>query len=79
MSTSYDEVMQSLGLEPSSKRQGRKGTPTCGTYSGYMACRRQPGGACAPCLAAKAEYSRTWYEANRDRVNSRRRKGGDQR
>ena len=80
----YDEVMISLGLEPSSPPRGRPhGTGTgrksveCGTYSGYMRHKQQlREDACDACLEAKREYERERYAANRERINARRRKGG---
>lgn len=83
MSTSYDEVMQSLGLEPSRPKRGRprtdETTVVCGTYSAYMRHKQLREDACEPCLEAKRQYYRAWYAKNRDRIRASRRVGGGSR
>lgn len=80
MSTSYDEVMKSLGLESSSPKRGRtpsgETTTRCGTYSAYMRHKQLGEDACEPCLEAKRQYYRAWYAKNRDRIRASRRVGG---
>jgi hypothetical protein len=82
MSTSYDEVMQSLGLEPSRPKRGRPAGATnkqqspCGTYPAYMRHKQRREDACEPCLEAKRQYYRAWYAKNRDRIRASRRVGG---
>ena len=82
MSTSYDEVMQSLGLEPSRPKRGRPAGSTstsvqpCGTYPAYMRHKLAGEDACEPCLEAKRQYYRAWYAKNRDRICASRRVGG---
>lgn len=79
--TPYDELVASLGLEPSSPRVGRgikrdgttKSTPKCGTYSGYNTHIAKREDACTGCRAAKAAYMRDYYDANRERIVERRR------
>jgi len=82
MTASYDEVMASLGLEPSSPKRGRPRGKTgetkteCGTYSAYMRHKKLGEDACEPCLEAKRQYYRAWYARNRERIRASRRKGG---
>lgn len=82
MSTSYDDVMQSLGLEPSGPKRGRPAGSTnkkqakCGTYPAYMQHKVRREDACEPCLEAKRQYYRAWYAKNRDRIRASRRVGG---
>jgi hypothetical protein len=80
MSTSYDEVMKSLGLEPSRPKRGRpqtdETTTVCGTYSAYMRHKQLGQDACEACLEAKRQYYRAWYAKNRDRIRAQRRVGG---
>jgi hypothetical protein len=82
MSTSYDEVMQSLGLEPSGPKRGRpkgaksKAPAPCGTYPAYMRHKLAGEAACEPCLEAKRQYYRAWYAKNAERIRASRRVGG---
>lgn len=57
MATAYDEVLTSLGLEPSAPKPTR--TPIRhGTHYGYQRCHKRPQGSCPRCRAANADYSR---------------------
>ncbi|MEH0574379.1 hypothetical protein QBA54_07745 [Streptomyces sp. B21-108] len=82
MTTSYDEVMKSLGLEPSTPKRGRPAGSTnasvqpCGTYPAYMRHKKLREDACEPCLEAKRQYYRAWYARNRERIQASRRKDG---
>lgn len=80
MSTSYDDLMKSMGMEPSSPKRGRpksnETTTVCGTYSAYMRHKQLRENACAACLEAKRQYYRAWYAKNRDRIRASRRVGG---
>jgi hypothetical protein len=84
MTTSYDEVMASLGLEPSGPKRGRpagaqnKKQLPCGTYAAYMRHKAAHEDACGPCLEAKRQYYRDWYAKNGDRIRASRRVGGAQ-
>ena len=60
MTATYDEVLLSLGLEPS----GRSGR--CGTYPGYAWHRNHGEEPCEPCRAANAEYKRSRLHALKD-------------
>ena len=82
MSTSYDDVMVSLGLEPSRPKRGRPlgkknaNVLPCGTYAAYMRHKQLREDACEPCMEAKRQYYRAWYAKNGDRIRASRRKGG---
>ena len=82
MSASYDDVMASLGLEPSSSKRGRRRGKTgetaveCGTYSGYTRHKQLGEDADEACLDAKRAYYRDWYQRNRSKVRRQRRTGG---
>ncbi|MEU8968066.1 hypothetical protein AB0D11_02115 [Streptomyces monashensis] len=82
MSASYDDVMVSLGLEPSRPKRGRptgsknKVPSPCGTYAAYMQHKVRREQACEACLEAKRQYYRVWYAKNGDRIRASRRKGG---
>ncbi|WP_328860910.1 hypothetical protein [Streptomyces sp. NBC_00306] len=58
---SYDEVMMSLGLEPSTSKQAR-----CGTPSGHNRHRRGGEKPCQDCAAARAAYLRERRAAPKD-------------
>jgi hypothetical protein len=62
MTATYDEVLTSLGLAPSTP-------PTeCGTYNGYARHRYNGETPCDDCRAANAEYKRRRYHAPKDSV-----------
>ena len=81
MTSSYDDVMVSLGLEPSRPKRGRpagsknKTLSPCGTYAAYMRHKVLREAAC-PCMEAKRQYYRSWYAKNGNRIRASRRKGG---
>lgn len=83
MTATYDEVMASLGLEPSGPKRGRpvgsknKVQAECGTYAAYMQHKVRREDACEPCLEAKRQYYRAWYAKNGDRIRASRRVGGE--
>lgn len=73
----YDDLMKSLGLEPSREDGRRKKGPRtvrCGTYSGYVRHRQKGEQADRDCLAAKAAYRREYYAENRERIREQRAK-----
>lgn len=82
MNTSHDDVMVSLGLEPSRPKRGRPAgqknanVQPCGTYAAYMRHKAAREDACAPCLEAKRQYYRDWYARNREQICASRRVGG---
>jgi hypothetical protein len=58
---SYDEVLISLGLEPSGPSKSG-----CGTYPGYNRHRYYGETPCGDCRAANAEYKRARTHAAKD-------------
>jgi hypothetical protein len=59
--TAYDEVMVSLGLEPSTDSPG-----PCGTHRGYARHRYHGEGPCRPCRDANRIYKRERARAAKD-------------
>lgn len=67
MTTSYDELLMSLGMEPSGEEgYSRYLVAQCGTRSGYERHRRQGEDACDACRAANAEGKRRRLYAPKD-------------
>lgn len=60
MTATYDDVMISLGLEPSSEPD------LCGSYRGYARHRRRGEAPCDDCRTANAEYKRARRHAPKD-------------
>ncbi|WP_328920685.1 hypothetical protein OG911_28190 [Streptomyces sp. NBC_00208] len=56
--THDDEVMTSLGLEPSVSPKRPRKPIRHGSHYGYQRCHKRPQGSCPRCRAANAEYSR---------------------
>lgn len=66
MTTAYDEVLLSLGLEPSSGTRAPYGGARCGTRSGYERHRNRREEPCDQCRAANTEYKRRRKAAPKD-------------
>lgn len=64
MTTAYDDLLLSLGLEPSG--EAPKAVAECGTHSGYTAHRREDQEPCRPCRDANAAYKRRRMHAPKE-------------
>lgn len=66
MTTTYDDVLRSLGLTPSGVAPAPRSGARCGTRGGYARHHRLGEDPCAQCRAANAEYKRNRVAAPKD-------------
>jgi hypothetical protein len=64
VTATYDEVLISLGMSPSTRRYNDEAQ--CGTYSGYNSHLYFGEDPCEPCREANRQYKRKRYAAPKD-------------